>query len=105
MPAAAGLRVVAEAFADRAYTPQGTLVSRRDPGAVLHDPAIVAERMVRLVKDGVIEANDGSLAEIRADSICVHGDSPGAVAIAGAVRDALEAAGVTIESFSSREVA
>lgn len=102
---AAGLRVVAEAFADRGYTPQGTLVSRRDPGAVLHDPALVAERMVRLVHDGVIEANDGSLATIRADSICVHGDSPGAVAMAAEVRKALEAAGVTLESFSARVTA
>ncbi|HMN56709.1 MAG TPA: 5-oxoprolinase subunit PxpA, partial [Ottowia sp.] len=76
----AGLRVIAEAFADRAYTPQGTLVSRREAGAVLHDPAVVAARMLRLVREGVVEAVDGSLAPVRADSICVHGDSPGAVA-------------------------
>ena len=101
----AGLRVVAEAFADRAYTPQGTLVSRREADAVLHDPVVVAERMVRLVKEGVVTANDGSLARVSADSICVHGDSPGAVAMAAAVRQALEAGGVTIEPFSSREAA
>ncbi len=99
---AAGLRVVAEAFADRAYTPQGSLVSRREPGAVLHDPALVAARMVRLVADGVVETRDGSLASIRADSICVHGDSPGAVAMAAEVRRALVAAGVTLESFAAR---
>ncbi|HRM93326.1 MAG TPA: 5-oxoprolinase subunit PxpA, partial [Alicycliphilus sp.] len=69
----AGLRVIAEAFADRGYTPQGTLVSRRDKGAVLHDSALVARRMLRLVKDGVVEAIDGSLVHLGAQSICVHG--------------------------------
>ncbi|MDE2416130.1 MAG: LamB/YcsF family protein, partial [Comamonadaceae bacterium] len=92
----AGLRVIAEAFADRAYTPQGTLVPRRDKGAVLHDSALVAARMLRLVRDGVVEAVDGSLARVQADSICVHGDSPGAVEMARAVRMALESDGVTV---------
>ena len=96
----AGLRVVAEAFADRAYTPQGTLVSRREPGAVLHDSALVASRMLRLVRDGVVEAVDGSLASVQAQSICVHGDSPGAVAMARAVRMALESDGVVVRSFA-----
>ena len=82
----AGLKVAGEAFADRAYTPQGALVSRREPGAVLHDSALVASRMLRLVRDGVVEAVDGSLARVQAQSICVHGDSPGAVAMARAVR-------------------
>ena len=95
----AGLRVVAEAFADRAYTPQGTLVSRREPGAVLHDSALVASRMLRLVRDGVVEAVDGSLARVQAQSICVHGDSPGAVEMARAVRMALEADGVAVRPF------
>lgn len=95
----AGLRVVAEAFADRAYTPQGTLVSRREPGAVLHDSALVASRMLRLVRDGVVEAVDGSLASVQAQSICVHGDSPGAVAMARAVRAALEADGIAVRPF------
>ena len=95
----AGLRVVAEAFADRAYTPQGTLVSRREPGAVLHDSALVARRMLRLVKDGVVEAIDGSLVHLGAQSICVHGDSPGAVEMARAVRKALEADGVAVRPF------
>ena len=95
----AGLRVVAEAFADRAYTPQGTLVSRREPGAVLHDSALVAQRMLRLVRDGVIQAIDGSLASVQAQSICVHGDSPGAVAMARAVRAALEADGIAVRPF------
>lgn len=96
-----GLRVVAEAFADRAYTPTGALVSRREPGAVLHDANLIAERMLRLICDGVIEATDGSRVAIHADSICVHGDSPGAVAIANQVRTRLTQAGVTIKSFEA----
>ena len=96
----AGLRVVAEAFADRAYTPQGTLVSRREKGAVLHDAALVAQRMLRLVQEGVVEAIDGSLTPVRADSICVHGDSPGAVAMAAEVRRTLEQAGIALASFT-----
>jgi len=96
----AGLRVIAEAFADRAYTPQGALVSRREKGAVLHDSALVAARMLRLVRDGVVEAVDGSLARVDAQSICVHGDSPGAVEMARAVRMALESDGVTVRSFA-----
>ncbi|MEO6320768.1 MAG: 5-oxoprolinase subunit PxpA [Polaromonas sp.] len=94
-----GLRVVAEAFADRAYTPAGALVSRRDKGAVLHDATLIAGRMLRLVCEGVVEAIDGSLVRIQADSMCVHGDSPGAVAIARQVRERFEQAGVTITSF------
>ncbi len=97
---AAGLRVIAEAFADRAYTSAGTLVSRREPGAVLHDSALVAQRMLRLVRDGVIQAVDGSLARVQAQSICVHGDSPGAVEMARAVRMALESDGVLVRSFA-----
>ncbi|MDO5103901.1 MAG: 5-oxoprolinase subunit PxpA [Lautropia sp.] len=97
---AAGLKVVAEAFADRGYTPQGTLVSRRAPGAVLHDPALVAARMLRLVQEGVVEAVDGSLARIEADSICVHGDSPDAVGMAREVRRVLLAAGVELKPFA-----
>jgi UPF0271 protein len=94
-----GLRAVAEAFADRAYTPQGTLVSRREPGAVLHDADDVAERMLRLATDGVVTAIDGSTVRIEAESVCVHGDSPGAVEMARQVRVRLEQAGVTIRSF------
>jgi UPF0271 protein len=97
----AGLTVIQEAFADRAYTPQGTLVSRREPGAVLHDADRVARRMLRLVQEGVVEAIDGSLTRVQADSICVHGDSPGAVAMARSVREALLRAGVTLKAFVS----
>lgn len=96
---ARGLRVVAEAFADRAYAPQGTLVSRREPGAVLHDAEQVAERMLALVRTGRITANDGSAVALPVDSICVHGDSPGAVAMARAVRARLQEAGVTLQPF------
>jgi len=96
---AAGLPVVAEAFADRAYTATGALVSRREPGAVLHDANLIAQRMLRLVREGVVEAIDGSLIHLQADSICVHGDSPDAVAIATQVRATLAQAGVQIHSF------
>lgn len=97
----AGLRTVAEAFADRGYTPQGTLVPRSEPGALLGDPQLVAERMVRMATTGLVRAWDGSDVTIAADSVCVHGDSPGAVAMAGAVREALAAAGVGIRPFVS----
>lgn len=98
---AAGLTVVAEAFADRAYTPEGNLVSRREKGSVLHDPDLIAERMVRMVKEGVIEAIDGTLTRVDAQSICVHGDSPGAVAMAKRLREKFEQSGLTIRSFTA----
>ncbi|MGB6242615.1 MAG: 5-oxoprolinase subunit PxpA [Castellaniella sp.] len=94
-----GMRVVAEAFADRAYTADGALVSRREPGAVLHDPDQVADRMLDLVLTGELTAIDGSRVRLQADSICVHGDSPGAVAMARTVRARLEAAGIALTPF------
>ncbi|CAB4894176.1 unannotated protein [freshwater metagenome] len=94
-----GLRTVAEAFADRAYTPQGTLVSRTEPGAVLGDPEVVAQRVSTMITDGTVEAVDGTTVEVRAESICLHGDSPGAVAMANAVRDLLRVNAVDIASF------
>ena len=99
-----GLRTVAEAFADRAYTAQGALVSRREKGAVLHDAHTVAARMLRLVTEGVVEAIDGSTVRIEAQSLCVHGDSPGAVAMAAEVRALLERSGLTIAPFARAEV-
>lgn len=96
---AAGLRTITEAFADRGYTSAGRLVPRGAPGAILDDPRIVAARMVRLVTDGVVESNDGSEVPVSAQSICTHGDSPGAVAMAQAVSDALGEHGVRITSF------
>ena len=97
----AGLAGVAEAFADRAYTSQGLLVPRREEGAVLHDPAAIAARCVRLVTEGTVEAIDGSTVPVAAQSICVHGDTEGAVSIAVAVRKALEGAGVALQPFTS----
>ncbi len=95
-----GLTCIAEAFADRAYTPQGTLVSRREVGAVLHDAEQVAQRMLRLVQTGEVEAIDGSVTCIEADSICVHGDSPGAIQMAREVRQLLEQSCVSLQAFA-----
>ncbi|WP_405474060.1 LamB/YcsF family protein [Paenarthrobacter ilicis] len=95
----AGLRGVSEAFADRAYNPDGTLVSRSQPGAVLHDPSEVAQHVLRMATEQSVRTIDGSILKIRAESICVHGDSPGAVAMATAVKSALGDAGVTVGSF------
>ncbi|MEI2277622.1 LamB/YcsF family protein [Paenarthrobacter ilicis] len=95
----AGLRGVSEAFADRAYNPDGTLVSRSQPGAVLHDPSEVAQHVLRMATEQSVRTIDGSILKIRAESICVHGDSPGAVAMATALKSALGDAGVTVGSF------
>ncbi len=100
LAAEAGLRFVPEAFADRGYTPEGTLVPRTQPGALLADAAQVSARMVRLAADGVITAVDGQDVPVSAETICVHGDSPGAVAMAQQVRQALEDAGVTVQAFA-----
>jgi 5-oxoprolinase (ATP-hydrolysing) subunit A len=98
---ASGLKTVAEAFADRAYTPDGQLVSRREQGAVLHDTQLIARRMLQLARQGTLEAINGSTINIDAQSICVHGDSPGAVAIAQEIRRTFEADGITVRSFLS----
>lgn len=96
---AAGLATVTEAFADRAYLADGTLVPRGREGAVLHDPETVAARAVRLVVTGEVDTGDGASLRVDAASLCVHGDSPGAVSMATAVRAGLEAAGVTLAPF------
>lgn len=95
-----GLATVAECFADRAYTPAGTLVPRRSPGAVLHDQGEVAARAVRMATARTVTAVDGSQIAVDARSICVHGDTPDAVLLARAVRDGLIAAGVTLRAFT-----
>lgn len=95
-----GMRVYAEIFADRAYTDEGFLVSRELPGAVIHDAAAAAARAVRMIGEGAIETVGGRRIEVPIDSICVHSDTPEAVAIAGAVRLALESAGVAIRAFA-----
>jgi 5-oxoprolinase (ATP-hydrolysing) subunit A len=96
---AAGLRAVPEFFVDRGYTREGALVPRSAEGALLHDPAEVTARVVRMVTDGVVTAVDGTDVRVRAESACVHGDSPGAVAMAAAVRDGLKAEGVQLRAF------
>ncbi|WP_140178546.1 5-oxoprolinase subunit PxpA [Providencia stuartii] len=95
-----GLTVVAEAFADRAYHANGTLVSRKEAGAVLHDPVQVAQRMLQLVNEGGVISIEGQFTPIEAGSICVHGDSPGAVAMAQQVRELLQQNGVSISAFA-----
>jgi UPF0271 protein len=97
---AAGLRVVTEAFADRAYTSDGSLLPRDQPGAVLTDPATVAARAVALVTATPLPAAGGGEVRIRARSVCLHGDTPGAVALARAVRSALEQAGAQLTPFA-----
>jgi len=95
-----GLTLVAEAFADRAYNDDGTLVSRRLPGAVLHDADAVAERMLRWAESGALTSITGQPVRIAADSICVHGDSPGAVDMARRIRERLSTAGVPLAAFA-----
>jgi UPF0271 protein len=96
----AGLRPVREGFADRGYTAAGTLVPRREPGALVHDPASVAGRAVRMAVDGEVVAVDGTRRRLEIDSVCVHGDTPGAVELARAVRTAMESAGLRLASFT-----
>jgi UPF0271 protein len=98
---AAGLPVAAEVFADRAYEPDGSLASRRKPGAVVHDAATVVARAVRMVKERTVVAIDGSVVTLEADTICVHGDTPGSDDLALRIRAGLEAAGVTVRAIGS----
>lgn len=97
----AGLAVVTEAFADRAYTPAGTLVPRDQEGAVLHDADEVAARVVRMVTAGEVVAIDGSVVSVGARSVCLHGDTPGAVELARAARAALESADLELRPFTT----
>ena len=96
----AGHPVFIEAFVDRAYLADGTLVPRSQDGAVLHDVDAIVERAVRLATKGEVVALDGTVVQVRPDSLCIHGDTPGAVGMAAAVRKGLEAAGVELESFA-----
>jgi UPF0271 protein len=97
-----GLRVAREAFADRALMPDGTLVPRSKPGAVIHDLQQVVERSVRLVTEGTVVAITGEVVPVRADTLCLHGDTPGAVALASSLRAALEQAGVVLEPLGKK---
>jgi UPF0271 protein len=98
---AAGLPVAAEAFADRAYEADGRLRARALPGAVLTDPAAAAAQAVRIVREGRVLAHDGTPVPVQASTLCIHGDTPGAPAIAQAVRAALEAAGIAVRSLGA----
>lgn len=93
-----GLRFIAEGFVDRAYEPDGTLVSRKEPGAVHAELAVVTTQAVRLAEQGEVTARNGDLVRVRAESLCIHGDTPGAAAVARAVRDVLESHGVEIRA-------
>ncbi|MFD8234833.1 LamB/YcsF family protein [Streptomyces sp. NPDC059696] len=96
----AGLPVVTEAFADRAYTDEGTLVPRTLEGAVVTDPDAVVERSLGLARSGEVVSRSGTRVEVRARSLCLHGDTPGAVELARRVRERLEASGVRVEAFA-----
>jgi len=96
----AGLRAIPEAFADRGYTDAGGLVSRSEPGALVTDPAEVADRVVRMVTEGELATVTGRTVSLSPASVCVHGDTPGAAAIARRVREALAAAGVEVRAFA-----
>ena len=98
----AGLRVAAEVFADRAYEPDGSLASRRKPGSVIHDPDEVVTRAIRMVKEHSVVAIDGSVVPLDADTMCVHGDTPGSDDLAARIRAGLEAAGVTVKAIGAR---
>jgi len=93
---AAGLRVAAEIFADRTYEPDGSLTPRSRPGSVIHDAGEVASRAVRMITERAVDAVDGTIVPLEADTICVHGDTPGAEQLAAGLRARLEAAGVTV---------
>ena len=97
-----GLRFIAEAFVDRAYEPDGTLVSRKEPGAVHEDMAVATTQAVRLAEDGRVTARNGDQVDVRADTLCIHGDTPGAAEKARAVRDVLETHGVEIRAQTMR---
>ncbi len=96
----AGLKTACEAFADRAYQPDGALVSRQLPGAVIHDADVVVQRAVRMVREQAVEAIDGSIVPLIVDTICVHGDTPGAADLAARIRAALIAAGIEVKAVS-----
>jgi UPF0271 protein len=95
-----GLRAAYEAFPDRAYTPEGTLVSRRQPGAVIKDPEVVAQRALMMAKEGKVMAIDGTEITLQAETLCVHGDTPGAVDLVKKIRETLTESGVQVVPLS-----
>lgn len=96
----AGMQVKSEIFADRAYTDEGMLVSRKLPGAVIHDAEVAADRVVEMVRAGAIKTVSGAMLPTPIDSVCVHSDTPAAVRVAALVRQKLEADGITIQAFA-----
>lgn len=99
----AGLRVAFEAFPDRAYTPEGRLAPRRLPGAVIHDPAEAARRALAMARDGRVGATDGTVLELEIDTLCVHGDSPAALALVSEIRRTLTEAGLALKPMGAAE--
>jgi UPF0271 protein len=95
----AGLRFAAEAFADRGYRADGSLLPRSAPGAVVSDPEQAAEQAVRIAREGTVATAEGAAVSLRADTLCLHGDNPRALEIARAVRRALEAAGILVQAL------
>ncbi len=95
-----GIVTLFEAFPDRAYTPEGTLVSRRLPGAVIHNPEEAAERAVRMAIEGAVIAIDGTRVPLTVHTLCVHGDNPNGVALAATLRNRLEEAGVAVRPMA-----
>jgi len=99
---AAGLRVASEGFADRAYEPDGSLTPRSKPGAVIHDVTAVVDRAVRMIRDGVVVTPAGAEIPLKVDTICVHGDTPGAAELTRRIRAGLEAAGIQVQPLTAR---
>jgi UPF0271 protein len=96
-----GLKVMYEAFPDRAYTPEGTLQSRREPGAVIKDPKIVAQRALLMAGEGKVVAVDGTTVELEAHTLCVHGDTPTAIELVKTIRETLEAEGIDLKPMEA----
>lgn len=95
----AGLKAAGEGFADRRYLADGSLMPRSQPGSVLHDPREAADQALQIARDHIVQAADGSRVRVDAQTLCMHGDTPGAVAIARAVRERLEDAGVSVRAI------
>ncbi|MBF4500613.1 LamB/YcsF family protein [Savagea sp. SN6] len=98
-----GLPFILEVFADRAYNDDLTLVSRKEEGAVIHEPERAAEHVLRMIQDGVVKTRTGAYVPIQAESICVHGDTAGAIHIVKSIRTLLQQEGIAIQSFQQRE--
>jgi UPF0271 protein len=98
-----GLQVAYEAFPDRAYTPEGALASRQIPGTVIKDPQVVADRALKMAKEGKVVALDGTDIPLTVQTICVHGDTPGAVNLVKHIRERLEAEGINVKPMGESD--